>query len=253
MDVKCFVKTVVSCSLQAITVLAAPYILFLSLFYLFIPLSFFSPQHSLLFRVCSHFLETLPTSGPALLSPVPVLVWQRRMSCVQPCQITQPLPVHATSPLSLQSGLSASVNHLPLQSYSYRLHQGFPMFAVSWTPYSQNYLPVPLFKHMLYNYLKYFKKLYIFMFKCENVLIFCNNIMAIIFYIVVLLLFYFYLYIIYVLLFLILLYYYYYYTITTTENVVFNLVILHYWHTLFLFWYWKVAFTQCVLLKALYK
>ncbi len=38
-----------------------------------------------------------------------------------------------------------------------------------------------------------------------------------------------------------------------TENWVFNLVILHYWHTIFLFWYCKVALTQSVLLKALYK
>ncbi len=105
MDVNCFLKTVISCSLQVITVLAAPYILFLSLFYLFIPLSFFSPQHglALLFRVCSHFLKTLSTCGPALLSPAPVLVWQRRMSCVQPCQIMQPLSVHATSQFAVRS------------------------------------------------------------------------------------------------------------------------------------------------------
>ncbi len=38
-----------------------------------------------------------------------------------------------------------------------------------------------------------------------------------------------------------------------TENWVFNLVILHYWHTIFLFWYCAVALTQFVLLKALYK
>ncbi len=38
-----------------------------------------------------------------------------------------------------------------------------------------------------------------------------------------------------------------------TENWVFNLVILHYWHTVFLFWYCAVALTQFVLLKALYK
>ncbi len=37
-----------------------------------------------------------------------------------------------------------------------------------------------------------------------------------------------------------------------TENVVFNLVILHYWHY-FLFWYCAVALLQFVLLKALYK
>ncbi len=38
-----------------------------------------------------------------------------------------------------------------------------------------------------------------------------------------------------------------------TENWVFNHVILHYWHTFFLFWYCAVALTQFVLLKALYK
>ncbi len=38
-----------------------------------------------------------------------------------------------------------------------------------------------------------------------------------------------------------------------TENWVFNLVILHYWLTVFLFWYCAVALTQFVLLKALYK
>ncbi len=38
-----------------------------------------------------------------------------------------------------------------------------------------------------------------------------------------------------------------------TENWVFNLVILHYWHSIFLFWYCAVALTQFVLLKALYK
>ncbi len=37
-----------------------------------------------------------------------------------------------------------------------------------------------------------------------------------------------------------------------TENWVLNLV-KHYWHTIFLFWYWKVALTQSVFLKALYK
>ncbi len=35
----------------------------------------------------------------------------------------------------------------------------------------------------------------------------------------------------------------------STENVVFNLVILHYWHTIYLFWYCAVALTQFVLLK----
>ncbi len=39
----------------------------------------------------------------------------------------------------------------------------------------------------------------------------------------------------------------------STENWVFNLVILYYWHTIFLFWYCAVALTQFVLLKALYK
>ncbi len=38
-----------------------------------------------------------------------------------------------------------------------------------------------------------------------------------------------------------------------TENWVFNLVILHYWLTIFLFWYCAVALTQFVLLKVLYK
>ncbi len=38
-----------------------------------------------------------------------------------------------------------------------------------------------------------------------------------------------------------------------TEKMVFNLVILHYWYTIFLFWYCVVALTQFVLLKALYK
>ncbi len=37
-----------------------------------------------------------------------------------------------------------------------------------------------------------------------------------------------------------------------TENLVFNLVILHYWHSIFLFWYCEVALTQFVLLIALY-
>ncbi len=36
------------------------------------------------------------------------------------------------------------------------------------------------------------------------------------------------------------------------ENWVLNLVILHYWHTIFLFWYCAVALLQFVLLKALY-
>ncbi len=39
----------------------------------------------------------------------------------------------------------------------------------------------------------------------------------------------------------------------STENWVRNLVILHYWHTIFLFWYCTVGFTKCVLLKALFK
>ncbi len=38
-----------------------------------------------------------------------------------------------------------------------------------------------------------------------------------------------------------------------TENCVFILVILYYWHTIFLFWYYAVALIQFVLLKALYK
>ncbi len=37
------------------------------------------------------------------------------------------------------------------------------------------------------------------------------------------------------------------------ENWVLNLVILHYWHTIFLFWYCAVALLQFVLLKALSK
>ncbi len=37
------------------------------------------------------------------------------------------------------------------------------------------------------------------------------------------------------------------------ENWVFNPVILHYWHTIFLFWYCAVALLQFVLLKASYK
>ncbi len=37
------------------------------------------------------------------------------------------------------------------------------------------------------------------------------------------------------------------------ENWVLNLVILHYWHTIFLFWYCAVAWLQFVLFKALYK
>ncbi len=41
--------------------------------------------------------------------------------------------------------------------------------------------------------------------------------------------------------------------ITLTENWVFNLVILHYWYTIFLLWYCAVALTQFVLLKVLYK
>lgn len=104
MNVKCFINTVISCSFQVGTVLATPYILFLSFLPLYLSLSL-SPQYSLalLFRVCSHFLKTLPTSSTALPSPVPVLVWQRRMSCVQPCQIMQPLPVHATSQFAVRS------------------------------------------------------------------------------------------------------------------------------------------------------
>ncbi len=39
----------------------------------------------------------------------------------------------------------------------------------------------------------------------------------------------------------------------SAENWVLNLVILHYWHTIFLFWYCAVALLQFVLLKALYK
>ncbi len=39
----------------------------------------------------------------------------------------------------------------------------------------------------------------------------------------------------------------------STENWVLNLVILHYWHTIFLFLYCAVALTHFVLLKALYK
>ncbi len=35
-----------------------------------------------------------------------------------------------------------------------------------------------------------------------------------------------------------------------TEKWVFNLVILHYWYTIFLFWYCAVALTQFVLLQA---
>ncbi len=38
-----------------------------------------------------------------------------------------------------------------------------------------------------------------------------------------------------------------------TENWVLNLVVLHYWHSIFLFWYCAVALLQFVLLKALYK
>ncbi len=38
-----------------------------------------------------------------------------------------------------------------------------------------------------------------------------------------------------------------------TEKWVLNLVILHYWHTLLLFWYCAVALLQFVLLKALHK
>ncbi len=38
-----------------------------------------------------------------------------------------------------------------------------------------------------------------------------------------------------------------------TQNWVLNLLILHYWQTIFLFWYSAVALTQFVLLKALYK
>ncbi len=37
------------------------------------------------------------------------------------------------------------------------------------------------------------------------------------------------------------------------ENWVLNLVILYYWHIIFLFWYRAVALLQFVLLKALYK
>ncbi len=36
-----------------------------------------------------------------------------------------------------------------------------------------------------------------------------------------------------------------------TENWVFNLVILHYWHTIFLFWYCAVALTICVVKSAI--
>ncbi len=39
----------------------------------------------------------------------------------------------------------------------------------------------------------------------------------------------------------------------STENWVLNLVFLHYWHTIFLYWYCKAALTQSVLLKVLYK
>ncbi len=39
----------------------------------------------------------------------------------------------------------------------------------------------------------------------------------------------------------------------SAENWVLNLVILHYWHTIFLFWYCAVALLQFVLLKVLYK
>ncbi len=38
-----------------------------------------------------------------------------------------------------------------------------------------------------------------------------------------------------------------------TGNWVLNLVIIHYWHTIFLFWYCAFALLQFVLLKALYK
>ncbi len=38
-----------------------------------------------------------------------------------------------------------------------------------------------------------------------------------------------------------------------TEKLVLNLVILHYWHTILLFWYCAVALLQFVLLKALHK
>ncbi len=38
-----------------------------------------------------------------------------------------------------------------------------------------------------------------------------------------------------------------------TEKWVLNLVILHYWHTILLFWYCAVALLQFVLLKALHK
>ncbi len=37
------------------------------------------------------------------------------------------------------------------------------------------------------------------------------------------------------------------------KHLVFNLVILHYWSTIFLFWYCAFALTQLVFLKALYK
>ncbi len=39
----------------------------------------------------------------------------------------------------------------------------------------------------------------------------------------------------------------------SSENWVLNLVILHYWHTIFQFWYCAVAWLQFVLFKALYK
>ncbi len=39
----------------------------------------------------------------------------------------------------------------------------------------------------------------------------------------------------------------------SAENWMLNLVILHYWHTIFLFWYCAVALLQFVLLKVLYK
>ncbi len=38
-----------------------------------------------------------------------------------------------------------------------------------------------------------------------------------------------------------------------TEKWAFNLVMLHKWYTIFLFWYCAVALTQFVLLRALYK
>lgn len=143
MNVKCFINTVISCSLQVGTVLATPYILFLS----FLPLYLSLFLHSIALHSCSEcaLIFSKPFQPPAQLSLHLFLFLSDReewavCSPVRSCSHFPYMP-----PRSLLSGLSASVNYLPLQSSHGRsTTPGVPKFYCQLNPYSQNDLPVPL-------------------------------------------------------------------------------------------------------------